>query len=174
MTFTAQETSVEAGSPVELYTFEFGLDIKRRTNNSIDVVHNGLTYTSTVMTRTALIEEKNKKGEKLEINLPATDPLVRTFLGKPPGVTAEVTLQQTHRTDGAEELITQFNGEIQTVDFTDNGHAATMQVLALTSALTRNIPRITYRGSATISSTTSVARSWRATRTSRRRSPLLQ
>lgn len=148
MTYNAQEISVEAGEPIELYKFDFGsgAEVIRRTNNDVDVVHNTLTYTSSVISRGELTEERNKKGDKLEITMPGTDPIVQKYVGKPPGVRAEVDLLQLHRTDGANELITQFRGRIQTVDFTKNVHEATLQVIALTGALKRNLPRYTYQG----------------------------
>ena len=51
MTFDAQETSRESGQVLELYTFIFGLSTFRFTSFQSDIVWQGLSYTSTNISR---------------------------------------------------------------------------------------------------------------------------
>lgn len=148
MTFIAQETSVEAGAPIELYTITIGTELPptRYTNNNIDITVDSLLYSARAISRTKIVEERSKKGDQINVTLPGDDALVRRYVSAPPGARVELELTQFHRTDGAEEIITQFKGRILTVDFSDDNHKAILVVKGLTGALARTIPRFSYQG----------------------------
>jgi uncharacterized phage protein (TIGR02218 family) len=146
MTFAAYETSAESGQPIELYEFLFGSTYYRYTSNSIDVVIAGATFTATPISRNNLMASKDdKQGDRLQVTVPGNNLLIQNYTNIVPGKRTTLTLYQMHRNDPALETIIAFKGQVQSVKFNDNYSSAQMEILPITAAQVRLIPRETYQ-----------------------------
>ena len=146
MSFVAQETSVEAGQPIELYDFRLGTDAYLWTSNPVAVTYNSLTYEPMEVEREALQFSSDTRAEALKISVPASTPLVRRYINSVPGQRATMTIVRVHRNDGANQLVQMFKGVAQTVGFTLNGLKAEIAVVPITAELANSIPRFAFSG----------------------------
>lgn len=147
MSYDSYESSVESGDPVELYEFTLGTDTFRYTSDEDDITTAAGTYTAVPISRERIIyETQEKASDRLQVTLPASNAFVSNFVDIVPGKIALLTILRYHRSDPAEEQVTIFKGILNTVRYSEEGKVALLQVMPLTSAQTRAIPRITFSG----------------------------
>lgn len=144
MAFATQETSVEAGQPIELFQFSLGTEAFYWTTNPVAVTYNTLVYQPLEISRQALSFSQDSRAEALNITVPASTPLVRRYINSVPGQRATLTILRVHRNDGADELIQFFKGVALTVAFTLNGLEAEIAVVPITADLANSIPRFVF------------------------------
>lgn len=147
MTFAAQETSVEGGEPVELYQFDMGTNTWWFTSSQEDQTIAGDTYTAIPIKRGNLIQAVDERsGDKLLVEIPKSESFVSNFIVNVPGKSATLILKRFHETDATKELITLFEGTVQTVKFSKSGKLAVFSIMPSTAGKTRHMPVFTYQG----------------------------
>ncbi len=150
MTYTAFETSLESGDPVELYKFEVGGVDFLRTSSQEDFVVNipdplEGTYVATALSRSAVNQAAGRsQNGALDVTILASDPIVTRYIVTPPGQRALLTIIRIHRSDPDEETIIYWQGEIRSIQFKEEGREAKLLVDQFTSAHRRQIPRFTF------------------------------
>jgi uncharacterized phage protein (TIGR02218 family) len=144
MSYDAQERSVEAGQPIELYDFRLGTETYLWTTNPDAVTYNSLTYEPMEVKRESVTFSPDERAEALKITVPASTPLVRKFINSVPGQKMTLTILRVHRNDGANELLQLFKGVAKTVAFTLNGLEAEIAVLPITAELQDSLPRFVF------------------------------
>lgn len=151
MVFNTLETGSESGQPIELYTFRLGNGTPTRytsSQNEVTLTTTLEVFTPVAIERGNLVEELNNPNtNRLQITLPAGDDWVAQFRNIAPGQRATITIRRLHRADlgGSEDTITIFKGTVRNVSFSKNGRQAVLQVLPITSAMSRPMPRRTYQ-----------------------------
>lgn len=144
MAFATQETSIEAGQPIELFQFALGSEVSYFTTNPTPVTYSAITYIPLEVRREALQFSQDTRAESLTITVPASTALVRKFINSVPGQQATLTILRVHRNDGANQLVQFFKGRVLTVGFTLNGLEAEIAVVPITGELANTIPRFVF------------------------------
>lgn len=145
MTYSGQETSQESGRPVDLYTFELGLQVYRLTSAEDDQSAGGLDYLATEgLSRGKITQAREARQSALEISLPAEHDLPSRYVTSVPSEQARFTLQQLHRGDGS--VATLFRGLLKSVAFSEDGTKAKLAIEPPVSIAARQIPRFDFRG----------------------------
>lgn len=145
MTFTANEISLEGGSPIELYDLVLGTESYHLTTSEESVVVGPITYTPTVIRRQAIRIGPEERAAVLEIEMPSDHPFVQRYITIVPGSEAILTIRRLHRLDGVTpEVLVWFKGIARSVGFSDDGFRASVAVLPITGTLERSIPRFLY------------------------------
>lgn len=150
MTYNASETSLESGTPVELYRFDIGGTLFLRTSADDDFTVSAPdpfqgVYTSTTITRNK-VKQTSQRGQNgaLEIKTLASDEIVTRYISIPPGQRAELTIIRIHRDDGDAETLTYWEGVLRTLAFEGEAREVVMRVDQTTAATNRQIPRFTF------------------------------
>lgn len=151
MAFAGNETGTETGQPIELYEFRVGTSVTRMTSseNDVTLTTTGETFAAEPVRRSKIEQElSNPSGGRLEVDLPASNDFVKDFRDIAPGQRATLTLTRLHRADlgGSEDRVTIFKGTVRTISYLEDGRRAKIQVLPLTAAYSRRVPRRTYQG----------------------------
>ena len=143
MTFVAQETSRESGQVLELYTFIFGLSIFRFTSFQSDIVWQGLTYTSTQISRSNTGASIEDTAGQVTITVPIDNPVASLFIANVPGKVGSVQILRAHANDPAEEVVVLFDGFVANVTL-DGELEAKVLCNPQTKIFDRSAPRITF------------------------------
>lgn len=147
MTYSANETSVQSGRPVECYRFVAGGDQFFYTSSEGAVTIGLQVYEPKTISRSARAEGPNKIQADFDVTLPTSDPVAQLFIGSLPGVRVRLTVFRFHRDDlPTPQVITYFDGYVQTVAPDESRR---MSVLTARSILAGNgaiIPVRSYRG----------------------------
>lgn len=124
MSFEAQETSVEGGAPVELYTFiVYGVPV-RYTTAATDQVVFGNTYLSVAPLKRGPFEEADEIARNdLNIDCSDTFPICEYFEGPPPDDIITLEVRRLHRTDLTTETKLVWAGRVLNCSFGDGGTA---------------------------------------------------
>ena len=140
MTFQAQETSVEAGSVIELYTLAMGSTIYRM-HDSVEPIINigGDDFTRTQISRGSIATGQ----EYLEITLPGSHPFSLKFTTIAPGQTASMTIQNYHRADPSDVRVA-YKGVVRSVAFTQAMSHSALSLIQIIDAFDKEIPERTY------------------------------
>jgi uncharacterized phage protein (TIGR02218 family) len=144
MTFLAQESSVEAGRPIELYTFTLALEVFRYTSAEDDQVVGGNTYEAIAIKRSKVAQGPEARRSTLTLEMPGNLDLPARYVLSAPSERARVVIQRFHRGDG--EVVAVFDGFVKSVAF-DGGRDGRVAKLAIDPAITaasRQIPLFTY------------------------------
>lgn len=146
MTFIAQETSQESGRPIELYQFILSSVVYRYTSAEDDQVIGADTYEAIAIKRGRLTHGQEARNATLVIEMPGDLEFPSRYVRSVPSEKARVLIRRMHRSDG--ELIVVFDGVVKSVAFTSQGagRVASVAVEPAITAMSRTIPRYTYRG----------------------------
>lgn len=144
MTFAANETSVESGRPIELYTFSSALEVLRFTSAEDDQLVAGNTYVAIPIKRSRISQGQEARTASLTIEMPSDESLPSRYVASAPSRVTTVTIQRLHRGDS--ELATFFVGVVKSVAFSDDGRKAKIAVDPAISATGRQVPHVTFRG----------------------------
>lgn len=143
MTFDAQETSRESGQVLELYTFIFGLDTFRFTSFQSDIVWQGLSYTSTPISRSNTGASIEDAAGQVTITVPLDNPVPQLFIPNVPGKVGSVRILRAHANDPAEEAVVLFDGFVANVTI-DGELEAKVLCNPQTKIFDRAAPRIQF------------------------------
>lgn len=113
MTYSAIETSVQSGRPLELYEFTYGATAYRYTSSDGDVVYGGHTYTAVPISRGSVEETSEVARLALEITASRDLSVLDLFSVAPPEEVVLVTLRRLHSDDG--EAIIMWMGRVLNV-----------------------------------------------------------
>ena len=141
MSWDAIETSTESAQPVEVYTLQIGADTPfRYTSAEDEVTIGGDTYVPRAIT-----SDKTSAGDQTaqeySITLPGDDAFCLNYAQTLPGKLVTVVVSRYHRTDTpTPELRTFFDGVVESVQFTKNGHTAKVTARPRIAASGRIMP----------------------------------
>lgn len=112
MTYTAIDTSVESGQPVELYEFSQNAQVEYFTNAPFDVTVLGITYKAANVSRSDITV--TNKMDKAEITLvfPREHEYARRFIGTLQDFVTTVTIKRGHLTDPDNQFIVHWKGRV--------------------------------------------------------------
>lgn len=141
-------SSTEQSRPLEVYTFTLGTNVYRYTSAE-DTITIGLdSYTPEAITRTQVGQGSDSGNRSLTITVPSGNEFAEKYISIVPGQTATVTVVRLQRdeTPTFNTQVLQYKGEVQSITFSKDGHAAEISVRSLATALNRRLPRFTYLG----------------------------
>lgn len=147
MTFAAFETSIEGSRPVEVYQIIVGSELHRWTSAEDTVSVGGVDYEPMATTRGRVGQSREERQSTLELTVPPTFKFARQYIANVPGSQARLTVTRVQRSDfPGPETIQIFEGNVQSVAFSKNALEAKIAAIPLSSAMSRAIPRFTYKG----------------------------
>ncbi len=141
MSFSDQETSVESGAPIELYTIT-GSDTFYYTSSAEPYVLNGVTFEPVAMKRTVPTVSLKESSGNISIKFPFNNPFAARYLGGVPPSPDRVKIEQVHLGDATQEVNPLWSGSVSSVKFA--GTEATVSLAGRMNALSAQIPSQTY------------------------------
>lgn len=148
MTFSAFETSVEGGQPVELYILTVGATTYRWNNSEDTLTIDGNDYTPLSIERSKIVQGPEDRNQTVTFTVPGTIPFVTPYINSVPAAQAVMTVRKLHRPDfPGPEVVTIYRGIVKAVNFDDeNGRKSEIATQPFVSGLNRPIPRFVYKG----------------------------
>lgn len=147
MTYQSQETSVEAGQPVELYTFTLGTLPFYYTSSEDEIPVGVNTFLPRAISRENTREDPSKRDQDFVVRLPTDDDVSRAFIGTLPGIRVSLKVQRFHRTDTpTPEVVTIFDGFVNAARFEKQGKECVLISRSVIASNGRTIPRRTFQG----------------------------
>jgi hypothetical protein len=125
VTFEAQETSQDAGQPIELYEFNQAGETFRFTNSSIDRVYNAQTWLAIAgLDRTQPVRKVDETGLQVKVSMSIHDPtsqgFARRWVSAGPETETTIEIFQVHLTDAANELYSLFQGQVRSPKYNND------------------------------------------------------
>ena len=117
MTYTALDTSVDAGAPYELFEFVEGSRAWRYTTRPSADTWGGQQWLPRPIMREAINRDSGSIGDPLRITLPDNDPLALELLAGMTMHQVAVRVRQVHRGDPDAEARIMFSGLVSGVSF---------------------------------------------------------
>jgi uncharacterized phage protein (TIGR02218 family) len=114
-TYTALESSVAAGRPVEVYAFSLGATTWRYTTASQTVSYGGNDYEPAALSRSSIEDSDDVDKNRLTIKAPYSFALLTNLIGSAPAETVSVTILRGHI--GADDFVTIWKGRVVSVSF---------------------------------------------------------
>lgn len=147
MSFDTFESSVEGGTPVELFEFTIGSETPFRYTSAEDSQSvGGNTFTPQAIKRTKIEDGPRKRAGEFAIELPSSDPFVVRYSGIVPGARVSLVVSRFHRADTpTPEVQTLFDGLVESVQLSKNGHLAKVTSRASIAAITHTFPSEGYQ-----------------------------
>ena len=122
MTYLATETSIELGSPIELFDIRY-MDTEWNYTSG-DVQFNDpvlvKTYTPIAIARSNLEFSSDFSRMPLELRIRHDIPFLDLFRSASPSGVISLTIRKFHRLDGAAEIITVWKGRIRNANFIES------------------------------------------------------
>lgn len=141
MSFSSQETSVEAGAPIELYTIT-GSDTFHYTSSAEPYVLGEVTYEPVAIKRTAPTISLKENSGNISIKFPFNNPFAARYLGGVPPSPDRVSIHQVHLSDPTQELNPLWSGTVSSVKFA--GTEATVSLAGMMNVMAGQIPSQTF------------------------------
>jgi len=144
MSFDTYELSVEAGSPTELYKFNYGQTLYRYCSNDGGGVFEylGEVYQPAAIEHPGHRLSEDISGGSFEISVPRDFPLVTLYIQAPPEDVITVTVLSLHLTDEDAEYIINYKGRALSASLKDD--EAVIVCESIFSSLKRPGLRRTY------------------------------
>lgn len=114
MTFTALETSLQQGAPIEYYLFVQGLKRWAYCTGNTVRTYLGDTYVPYPVVRPGFSQTTKTARGVLRLSFPANNEFASQFLGFAPDVVTSVTIFRAHATDPDGQLSTEWKGRVIT------------------------------------------------------------
>lgn len=143
MSYDAQEKSVYAGRPVEMYQFVQGFAKWFYTSADTQVQYNGDVYQPIPIQRTAVDQSQEVQAGSIDVTLPRDNPLASKFIAYNPAAPIWLTVTRLHLTDSNQERAVQFVGRI--INATFDGSEAKLKCAPIQEILQRKCPRCLYQ-----------------------------
>lgn len=144
MTYADKEQSVEAGQPVELFTFQLGADAWRYTSAEDTITFGGQQYVSRQITRSKFVQADGQRRNEMKVTLPSEDVICKKFIGVVPGQPMYISIVRIHR--GEAQAYNLWTGRILGARFMMRGAVCELNGLTSEAAFNRNIPKYKYQG----------------------------
>lgn len=143
MGFQDQEGSVEEGQPIELFRFSNLEEQFFYTSGQREIVFNSETYLPRSISRTDPDRNNLETRATLVVKMANTDPFARRYVQNLPPTPDQAVVYRRHSTDGTDETIVLFKGQVENVAFT--GNEAKVNIVSTANLLSKPIPRQTMR-----------------------------
>ena len=146
MSYTAIESSIESGSPVELYKFVVaGGSTYYFATGSDTISYGGQSYVPTVVTRDTISNDSKSRMEVLKVTVPGSHALAQLYANLVPAFMTTVNIYRMHRTDTSNTVVNLFSGVVRMVSFTEKDGTADIGVMPVSGRFSRNAPRYTFQ-----------------------------
>ncbi|HET6416902.1 MAG TPA: DUF2163 domain-containing protein [Polyangiales bacterium] len=142
------ETSVEGSRPIEVYRITLGSSEYLYTTSEDDLTIDGDDYEAIPISRNNIVVGSDQQRRAIQITVPATNDFARQYLSSLPGEVASVSIFRYQRDESPafDTTVLLFTGTVQSVQFSEDGTRAQINVRSLEGALSRNVPRFTFLG----------------------------
>lgn len=100
MSYAGYEESVDAGSPVELYVFEYGTQKYLYTSNETEITYSTEVYSPLAISRTKITMSTERGKNDITVTVPRAAVVANLFVAAPPTEVLMLTLFRMHRVDG--------------------------------------------------------------------------
>jgi hypothetical protein len=144
MTFSAFETSLEDGRPIEFYTFTLGSAVWRYTTAQTDLTVAGNVYTAAVIASPSITQTGEPSTDALNLECPVWIAPAQLFMTSPPTAPIQVIISYKHV--GDDEVVIGYTGEITQVNFPMPGRSV-ITCESLGSSLSREGLRLGWQRS---------------------------
>lgn len=146
MTFDAFESGQETSQPIELITIEIGAETFYWTSSEDIQTILAQDYEPTPIQRGRIIQSPEDRQAVVDFVVDGENEFAIKYIGIVPGSRAKITVQRVQRPDfPSPEVVTLYQGYIQSVKFSKDGFSATIASLPIAAATSRSIPRHTYQ-----------------------------
>lgn len=146
MAYDVFEASVEAGRPIELYTFTIGAEVFRYTSAEDVVSYSSNDYQPRPMDRNSPTLSSSENGrQQLELTLPKDDPISQRYIAIVPATRVELEVLRFHRDDSPNGFIL-WQGRITSARFENQGTVCRLFSVSSEAALTRPTPGRKFQG----------------------------
>lgn len=142
MTFDSVETSLEGGSPLDLYTFTSTAFTYRITPGEDAITVDSVDYSPAAISSNSVGISDRVDDQNVVVTLPISHPLAQQFRGIPKSQRVTLTLRQVHRGDGNPVL--RYKGVVRQVTFQNDAKEAKITTSPAIAAFTRSFPNQTY------------------------------
>jgi len=112
MTYNAYETSLDLGTPVELFEFIQGLQRWNYITGATPIVRLGQTYTPMPVRRDRIKQTNDIFKDSLKVTFPRDDAFASQFLGFAPEEVTTLTVLRGHYGDPDNEFIVYWKGRV--------------------------------------------------------------
>lgn len=148
MTYLSNETSVEAGRPVEVYRFTFGSTSYYYTSSVSDETLSAQDYVATAISRSEIKTGPKERNADFQVTMPTSDPVAQIFVGRLPGVRVRLTVRRYHRGDTpTPEVKLIFDGYVQSATFSKFMKETTLTARPTLAVSGQTIPPRTFQSS---------------------------
>lgn len=145
MAYNVFEASVEAGRPIELYTFTIGAQVLRYTSAEDIVSYSANNYLPRPMERNSPTLSSGETGrQQMEFTLPKDDELSQRYIAIVPAQRVEVEVLRFHRDDSPNGFVL-WKGRITSAKFEKQGTVCRFFSVSSEAALARPIPGRKYQ-----------------------------
>lgn len=141
MTYEARETSMQLGEPLELYEFNYGMNVYRFTSAQTEVNHNSETWEPAFLRRGSIDFSAEDGRNNLKIDTVRNFTIADLYRIMPPTDVILLTVHRLHAGDG--ESIVAWSGRLLNVEF--SGSRAAMICEPITTSLKRTGLRRIYQ-----------------------------
>ena len=118
MSYAVIETSVQGGTPVELYEFVQGLQRWTMASGAEPVVRDGRTYRPSSVSRDRVKVSTDIFKNAVKLTFPRDDEFASQFLGFAPKVPTSVSIYRGHYGDPDEQFVIYWKGRVLSVSAT--------------------------------------------------------
>lgn len=141
MTYSAVETSLRDGNPVELYKFTLGITDFLYNDSDTDVTYNSETYKALTIFRTVIDQNDEINRSGLKITVPRDNDLADVFRVYAPAEVVSVSVFRGHLSDG--NFVNIWSGRVISCDW--SGAKANLECESVFSSLKRPGLRRNYQ-----------------------------
>lgn len=135
MTYNSFESSLELGTPVELYEFVQGLLRWNYVSGATEVIRANQIYTPSPIKRTAITQTNDVFKDSLKITLPREDQFASQFLSFSPEEVTTLTILRGHANDPDREFRIYWKGRI--VGARVSGNEVTLECESIYTSIRR-------------------------------------
>lgn len=148
-TFDSLATSRESSRPFELYKFVLGTEEFFFTSAEDDITVGIDVFVATEgLSRTRIVQGADQSKRGIIVTMPADEAFAQKYRNNVPGEQANFSLFQLEREEVPAQTtqLLLFSGLVQSVEFPNDGQSAAVTIQSLESALSQNLPRVTFSG----------------------------
>ena len=143
MTYSASETSIDSGSPLEIYRFYIeGGEEWLYCSGDIDITYQGKIYQTTALSRDSLTIEGSGADNSMVLRMPRNNDLATRYISYVPATTVWVTVSRFHRDDLTDARVI-WQGRLRNVSW--QGSEAEVSCDLIASSLKRQGPTRLYQ-----------------------------
>lgn len=146
MAYDDVESSIESGSPVELYQFAVATGTTYYFCSGSDTItFSGHDYTPIAIVREAIPIDSKARMEMLKVSIPGTHALAQLYANLVPAFPTKASIFRLHRTDSSNTVINLYSGVVRAVSFDEKEGKADIGIMPVSGRFSRNLPRYTYQ-----------------------------